>query len=141
MTSMVANLAIILGSMQLSKRIDWENKDVLLTIRCVYLASNLIIFALFAYIYTRIQKRNGMSISNPPNPRSNSVEVCRCSTTVLTRTAPPHHHNGARIRHFAVEECCQVNVYGYWHDGIYAFVYGIYTTITRTIDYAPQDRD
>jgi Ca2+/Na+ antiporter len=65
MTSMVANLAIILGSMQLSKRIDWENKDVLLTIRLVYLASNLIIFALFAYIYTRIQKRNGMSISKP----------------------------------------------------------------------------
>lgn len=62
MTSMVANLAIILGSMQLSKRLDWENKDVLFTVRLAYLGSNLIIFAIFAYIYTRIQKRAGTSV-------------------------------------------------------------------------------
>jgi Ca2+/Na+ antiporter len=60
MTSMVANLAIILGSMQLSKRIDWEDKSVLTNIRLMYLASNVIIFAIFAYIYTQIQKKNGI---------------------------------------------------------------------------------
>jgi Ca2+/Na+ antiporter len=59
MNSMVANLAIILGSMQLSKRIDWEDNSVLTNIRLMYLASNVIIFAIFAYIYTQIQKKNG----------------------------------------------------------------------------------
>jgi Ca2+/Na+ antiporter len=58
---MVANLAIILGSMQLSKRIDWEDKSVLTNIRLMYLASNVIIFAIFAYIYTQIQKKNGIN--------------------------------------------------------------------------------
>jgi hypothetical protein len=56
---MVANLAIILGSMQLSKWIDWEDKAVLTNIRLIYLASNVIIFAIFGYIYTQIQKKNG----------------------------------------------------------------------------------
>ena len=64
MTSMVANLAIILGSMQLSKRIDWEDKSVLTNIRLMYLASNVIIFAIFAYIYTQIQKKNGIHSSS-----------------------------------------------------------------------------
>lgn len=59
MSSMVANLAIILGAMQLSKRIDWEDKAVLTNVRLMYLASNVIIFAIFAYIYFQIEKKNG----------------------------------------------------------------------------------
>jgi len=59
MSGMVANLAIILGAMQLGKRIDWEDKNVLLRIRLVYLFSNVLVFALYAYIYTQIQKKNG----------------------------------------------------------------------------------
>ena len=64
---MVANLAIILGAMQLGKRIDWEDKDVLLKVRLVYLLSNIIVFALYAYIYTRILKKNG-SITSSLSP-------------------------------------------------------------------------
>jgi Ca2+/Na+ antiporter len=60
MSGMIANLAIILGSMQLSKRINWEDKSVLTNIRLMYLASNVIVFALFFYIYTRIQKKSGI---------------------------------------------------------------------------------
>jgi Ca2+/Na+ antiporter len=59
MSGMVANLAIILGSMQLSKYIDWEDKTVLQNIRLLYLASNVIMFACFAYMYTQIQKKQG----------------------------------------------------------------------------------
>ena len=59
MSGMVANLAIILGSMQLSKYIDWEDKSVLQNIRLLYLASNVIMFACFAYMYTQIQKKQG----------------------------------------------------------------------------------
>ena len=59
MSGMVANLAIILGAMQLSKKINWEDQAVLNNIRMMYLASNIVVFALFFYIYTRIQKKNG----------------------------------------------------------------------------------
>jgi Ca2+/Na+ antiporter len=59
MSGMIANIAIILGSMQLSKRIDWEDKNVLNYIRVAYLASNLIVFSLFAYMYLQIQKKSG----------------------------------------------------------------------------------
>jgi len=62
MSGMVANLAIILGSMQLSKYIDWEDKSVLQNIRLLYLASNVIMFASFAYMYTQIQKKQGPSL-------------------------------------------------------------------------------
>jgi len=65
MSGMVANLAIILGAMQLGKRIDWEDKNVLLTVRLVYLLSNVIVFALYAYIYTQIQKKNGTHHYSP----------------------------------------------------------------------------
>jgi hypothetical protein len=61
MSSMVANLAIIFGSMQLGKRLDWEDKDVLNRIRALYLLSNIIVFAIYAYVYVQIQKKNGTS--------------------------------------------------------------------------------
>jgi hypothetical protein len=61
MTAMVANLAIVLGAMQVSKRIDWENPTVLTNIRLMYLASNVIMFSVFAYIYLQIQKKAGTS--------------------------------------------------------------------------------
>jgi len=62
MSSMVANLAIILGSMQLSKRLDWEDKSVLTNIRILYLVSNVIVFATFAYIYNQIQKKQDQTV-------------------------------------------------------------------------------
>ena len=63
MAGMVANLAIILGSMQVSKRIDWEDPNVLTNIRLMYLASNVIMFSVFAYIYLQIQKKAGTRAS------------------------------------------------------------------------------
>lgn len=60
MSGMVANLAIILGAMQVSKRIDWEDPTVLTNIRLMYLASNVIMFSIFAYIYLQIQKKAGI---------------------------------------------------------------------------------
>jgi hypothetical protein len=56
---MVANIAIILGSMQLAKRLDWEDQRVITSIRIIYLTSNVIVFAVYAYIYSKIQKKQG----------------------------------------------------------------------------------
>lgn len=66
MSGMVANLAIILGSMQLSKRLDWEDKQVLTYVRVLYLVSNVIVFSLFAYTYSQIQKKQGTSLCGTP---------------------------------------------------------------------------
>jgi Ca2+/Na+ antiporter len=59
MSGMIANLAIVLGAMQISKRIDWEDQTVLTNIRIMYIASNVIMFSIFAYIYLQIQKKAG----------------------------------------------------------------------------------
>jgi Phosphate transport (Pho88) len=60
MSGLIANAAIILGSMQLSKRIDWEDPQILLGFRALYVVSNLIVFSIFGYAYMQIQKKAGM---------------------------------------------------------------------------------
>ena len=56
------NLIIILGMMQVSKRIPLEDPQVLSIVRGVYLLSNLIIAAVYAYTHSVIVKKKGMSI-------------------------------------------------------------------------------
>lgn len=45
--------------MQVSKKIHFEDPDVLNTCRAIYIGSNLIIFSLYLYIKTVIDKKKG----------------------------------------------------------------------------------
>lgn len=45
--------------MQVSKRIPFENPEVLLGVRTMYLASNIIILALYIYVGSQITKKKG----------------------------------------------------------------------------------
>ncbi|KAK2735019.1 hypothetical protein FQN57_001361 [Myotisia sp. PD_48] len=56
----VSNLVIILVMMQVSKRIPFENPDVLLGVRTMYIASNIAIAVLYYYIYTQIVKKKDL---------------------------------------------------------------------------------
>jgi hypothetical protein len=57
------NLIIILGMMQVSKRIPFEDPQVLMLVRGAYLLSNVIIVAIYAYTHLQINKKKGMIFS------------------------------------------------------------------------------
>ncbi len=54
------NIIIILGMMQVSKRVPFDNPDVLNGVRALYTASNLIIAAIYVYVQIQINKKKGM---------------------------------------------------------------------------------
>lgn len=49
----------MLGMMQVTKRIPFDNPDVLNLVRGVYLTSNLIIVAIYLYVQNQINKKKG----------------------------------------------------------------------------------
>lgn len=53
------NLVIILGMMQVSKKIPFEDPQVLMGVRILYLVSNLIIAGIYFYVQQQIDKKNG----------------------------------------------------------------------------------
>lgn len=53
------NLVVILGMMQVSKRIPFDNPDVLLGVRALYLVSNAIILGIYLYVQAQINKKKG----------------------------------------------------------------------------------
>lgn len=53
------NLAIILGMMQVTKRIPFENPDVLNAVRAMYIISNVIIISLYLMCGKKIKQKNG----------------------------------------------------------------------------------
>lgn len=55
------NLLIILGMMQVAKRIPFDDPNVLNMCRAVYIASNLIIISIYLYIKAVVDKKKGMS--------------------------------------------------------------------------------
>jgi hypothetical protein len=55
----ITNLLIILGMMQVSKKIPFDDPQVLMGVRILYVVSNLFIFALYFYVQTQINKKKG----------------------------------------------------------------------------------
>ncbi|KAL1839718.1 hypothetical protein VTJ49DRAFT_1223 [Mycothermus thermophilus] len=80
----VTNLIIILGMMQVAKKIHFEDPDVLNMCRAAYIASNLIIFSIYLYIKTVIDKKKDMTTLKyvEPAPMGSSEEGKLVTTTV-----------------------------------------------------------
>lgn len=58
------NLMIILGMMQVTKKIPFEDENVLNLVRAIYIGSNLIIAGLYFYIQLQINKKKGKGNSH-----------------------------------------------------------------------------
>lgn len=54
------NLAIIVVMMQLSKKIAFDDPDVLMIVRGVYVLSNVLILSLYLYTQSKINSKKGM---------------------------------------------------------------------------------
>lgn len=52
--------------MQVSKKIPFEDPQILLTVRTVYIISNLLIIGIYLYIQRQINKKKGTSMSTLP---------------------------------------------------------------------------
>ena len=53
------NLVIILGMMQVSKKIPFEDPQVLMGIRALYIISNLIILGIYLFMQQKINSKKG----------------------------------------------------------------------------------
>ena len=62
------NLVIILGMMQVSKKIPFEDPNVLNGVRALYVVSNLLIVAIYLYTKMQIDKKRGMCSSDTEPP-------------------------------------------------------------------------
>jgi len=80
----ITNLVIILGMMQVAKKIPFDDPNVLNTIRAVYVASNLLIFGIYLYIQNQIDKKKDMTTLKyvEPAPLGSSEEGKLVTTTV-----------------------------------------------------------
>lgn len=71
-----SNLAVILGMMQVAKRIPFDDPNILNLVRLGYILSNVIIAAAYFYIGVLVKRKNGLY--NLPN-----------STTTTPFSPPP----------------------------------------------------
>ncbi|KAK1023610.1 phosphate transporter (Pho88), partial [Friedmanniomyces endolithicus] len=53
----ITNLVIILGMMQVSKKIPFDDPNVLNGVRALYVVSNLVIVAIYLYTKMQIDKK------------------------------------------------------------------------------------
>jgi hypothetical protein len=83
MNPAVSNLVIMLVMMQVSKKIPFDDPNVLLGVRVLYVVSNLLIFGLFFYTKSKVQKKNGMFECNFFQASTESFMFMKCLVGVF----------------------------------------------------------
>ncbi|KAI0131092.1 inorganic phosphate transport PHO88 [Daldinia grandis] len=80
----VTNIIIILGMMQVSKRIPFDDPDVLNIVRALYIGSNVVIAGIYIYIQFQINKKKDLTTLKyvEPAPMGSSEEGKLVTTTV-----------------------------------------------------------
>ncbi|KAL2109063.1 hypothetical protein VUR80DRAFT_3009 [Thermomyces stellatus] len=80
----VLNLGVVLGVMQIAKRVPFDNPDVLNGVRAMYLVSNLIILAIYYTIHSKINKKKDMTTLKyvEPAPMGSTEEPKLVTTTI-----------------------------------------------------------
>ncbi|OCH86162.1 inorganic phosphate transporter [Obba rivulosa] len=62
MNAAVSNLLISLGAMQVARKIPFEDPEVLTYVRIAYVASQVIILAVYYYVSMKIKKKNDLTV-------------------------------------------------------------------------------
>jgi len=80
----ITNLVIILGMMQVSKKVPLEDPNVLNLVRAGYLLSNVIIISVYAYTHWLINKKKDMTtLKYVEQPQMGSTEEPKLITTTV----------------------------------------------------------
>ncbi|KAI1329286.1 inorganic phosphate transporter, partial [Xylariaceae sp. FL0255] len=84
LNSQVVNLVIILGMMQVTKKIPFDDPNVLNMVRAVYIASNVIIAAIYGFVLMKINQKKDLTTLKyvEPAPMGSSEEGKLVTTTV-----------------------------------------------------------
>ena len=100
------NLIIILGMMQVSKKIPFDDPQVLMAVRALYTVSNLIIAGIYFYLQTKINGKKG-SFLQPcaiaarslidASSRSHYVKICGAPPDGLCGRTQTHYHDRALL--------------------------------------------
>ncbi|OIW22935.1 phosphate transporter [Coniochaeta ligniaria NRRL 30616] len=106
----ITNLLIILGMMQVSKRIPFDDPNVLNMCRAGYVLSNLIILAITLYIKFVVDKKKDLTTLKyvEPTPMGSSEEPKLVTTTV-------HAYDTAQIKTMLRSQLMGVGMMGVMH--------------------------
>jgi len=80
----ITNLVIILGVMQLAKRVPFEDPNVLNACRALYVTSNIIILGIYLFIKKKVDNKKDMTTLKyvEPAPMGSSEEGKLVTTTI-----------------------------------------------------------
>ncbi|RMY86639.1 hypothetical protein D0864_07025, partial [Hortaea werneckii] len=84
MNPQITNLIIILVMMQASKKIPFDDPNVLNGVRALYIVSNLIIAGVYIYVKIQIDKKKDMTVLKyvEPAPMGSTEEPKAVTTTI-----------------------------------------------------------
>ncbi|RMY14915.1 hypothetical protein D0867_06982, partial [Hortaea werneckii] len=84
MNPQITNLIIILVMMQASKKIPFDDPNVLNGVRALYIVSNLIIAGVYIYTKVQIDKKKDMTVLKyvEPAPMGSTEEPKAVTTTI-----------------------------------------------------------
>jgi hypothetical protein len=69
--------------MQVAKRVPFDDPDVLNMVRALYIGSNVVVFSIYLYIQSQINKKKGTFTSHTPTLEDNALFRCvLCSAHV-----------------------------------------------------------
>ncbi|KAI0885101.1 inorganic phosphate transport PHO88 [Annulohypoxylon maeteangense] len=106
----VTNIIIILGMMQVSKRIPFEDPNVLNIVRALYIASNVIIASIYFYTQLQINKKKDLTTLKyvEPAPMGSSEEGKLVTTTV-------HAYDSQQIKNSFRSQLMGIAMMGFMH--------------------------
>ncbi|ORY56852.1 inorganic phosphate transporter Pho88 [Pseudomassariella vexata] len=106
----ITNLVIILGMMQVSKRIPFDDPNVLNACRALYVASNLLIAILYLYTQAQINKKKDMTTLKyvEPAPMGSTEEGKLVTTTI-------HAYDSQQIKASFRSQMMGVAMMGFMH--------------------------
>jgi len=110
MNPQITNLVIILVMMQVSKKIPFEDPNVLMGVRALYIVSNLLIAGIYFYTKMQIDKKRDMTVLKyvEPSPMGSTEEPKVVTTTV-------HAYDQAQLRGLFKSQLMGVGMMGVMH--------------------------
>lgn len=106
----ITNLIIILGMMQVSKKIPFEDPQVLLGVRIFYVVSNLIIVGIYFYMQMKINAKKDLTTLKyvEPPPMGSAEEPKLITTTV-------HSYDLQQLKGMYKSQLMGVGMMGFMH--------------------------
>ncbi|KAL8937468.1 MAG: hypothetical protein Q9211_003679 [Gyalolechia sp. 1 TL-2023] len=106
----ITNLIIILGMMQVSKKIPFDDPQVLMGVRILYIVSNIVIAGVYLYLQTKINSKKDLTTLKyvEPAPMGSADEPKLITTTI-------HSYDSQQLRSLWKSQLMGVGMMGVMH--------------------------